>query len=76
MPQALVAFLESNSFEDSIRNAISIGGDSDTLAAITGAIAESYYKVPEVIGIEAETYLDNYLRSYYMEWKDFLKLAK
>lgn len=76
VPQALVAFLESNSFEDSIRNAISIGGDSDTLAAITGAIAESYYKVPEVIGIEAETYLDNYLRSYYMEWKDFLKLAK
>lgn len=37
------AFFESTSFEDAIRNAISIGGDSDTLAAITGAVAEAYY---------------------------------
>ncbi len=47
VPQAIEAFLESTSFEDAIRNAISIGGDSDTLAAITGAIAEAYYGVPE-----------------------------
>ena len=46
VPQAFEAFFESTSFEDAIRNAISIGGDSDTLAAITGAIAESYYGVP------------------------------
>jgi len=46
VPQAIEAFLESTSFEDAIRNAISIGGDSDTLAAITGGIAEAYYGVP------------------------------
>lgn len=44
VPQAIIAFLESNNFEDAIRNAISIGGDSDTLACITGGIAEAYYK--------------------------------
>lgn len=43
VPQAMVAFLESTSFEDAIRNAISLGGDSDTLACITGSIAEAFY---------------------------------
>jgi len=47
VPQAMQAFFESTSFEDAIRNAISIGGDSDTLAAITGAVAEAYYGIPE-----------------------------
>jgi ADP-ribosylglycohydrolase len=43
VPQAITAFLESVSFEDAIRNAISLGGDSDTLACITGGIAEAFY---------------------------------
>ena len=43
VPQAIQAFLESNDFEDAIRNVISLGGDSDTLAAITGSISEAYY---------------------------------
>ncbi len=43
VPQALEAFFESENFEDAVRNAISIGGDSDTIAAITGSIAEAYY---------------------------------
>ncbi len=43
VPEAIIAFLESTDFEDAIRNAISIGGDSDTLACITGGIAEAYY---------------------------------
>lgn len=47
VPQAIQAFLESTSFEDAIRNTISIGGDSDTLGAITGAIAEAFYGVPQ-----------------------------
>ena len=47
VPPAIVAFLESHHFESAIRNAISIGGDSDTLAACTGAIAEAYYGVHE-----------------------------
>lgn len=47
VPQAIKAFLESTSFEDAIRNAISVGGDSDTLAAITGSIAEAFYGIPD-----------------------------
>jgi ADP-ribosyl-[dinitrogen reductase] hydrolase len=50
VPQAITAFLESASFEDAIRTAISLGGDSDTIGAITGSIAEAYYGVPEEIG--------------------------
>lgn len=43
VPEAIIAFLDANDYEDAIRNAISLGGDSDTLACITGAIAEAYY---------------------------------
>lgn len=62
VPQAIKAFLESFSFEDAIRNAISIGGDSDTLAAITGGIAEAFYGVPKEIAEKALSYLDERLR--------------
>ena len=43
VPEAIVAFLDSGSYEDAVRNAISLGGDSDTLACITGGIAEAFY---------------------------------
>jgi len=46
VPEAIVAFLESSGFEDAIRNAVSLGGDSDTQAAIAGGIAEAYYGIP------------------------------
>lgn len=50
VPQAMIAFLDSENFEDAIRKAVSLGGDSDTLACITGGIAEAYYGgVPEDI---------------------------
>lgn len=58
VPQAIVAFLESTGFVDAIRNAVSIGGDSDTIAAITGAIAEAHYGVPENVRERALRYLD------------------
>ena len=58
VPQALEAFFESTDFEDAIRNAISIGGDSDTIAAITGGIAEAYYGIPSDIRKHALTFLD------------------
>ena len=61
VPQAFQAFFESISFEDAIRNAISIGGDSDTICAITGSIAEAYYGIPEDIKEKALTYLDENL---------------
>lgn len=50
VPEAITAFLESEDVEDAIRNAISLGGDSDTMACIAGAIAEAYYReIPELI---------------------------
>ena len=63
MPQAIVAFLESEGFEDAVRNAVSIGGDSDTLAAITGSLAEGFYSVPDPIRQRALDILDDGLRS-------------
>ena len=53
VPQAIEAFLEGNSYEDVIRLAISIGGDSDTIAAIAGSMAEIIYPVPEDLRKEA-----------------------
>lgn len=72
VPQALVAFLESTSFEDAIRNAVSIGGDSDTIGAITGALAEAHYGVPEELRKEALDYLENDLLTIVKEWDEFL----
>ena len=68
VPPAIVAFLESMDFEDAIKNAVSIGGDSDTLAACTGAIAEAYYGVPEKTRDIALTFLDQRLHAI---WEDF-----
>ena len=61
VPQAFQAFFESQDFEDAIRNAISIGGDSDTIAAICGGLAEAYYGIPNPIRDQAMTYLDDRL---------------
>ena len=69
VPQAITAFLESTDFEDAIRNAISLGGDSDTLAAITGSIAEAAYGVPQWIKDKAWEYLDEALRDVLRRWK-------
>ena len=69
VPQAITAFLESVDFEDAIRNAISLGGDSDTLAAITGAIAQAAYGVPQWIKDKAWEYLDEPLRDVLRRWE-------
>jgi ADP-ribosylglycohydrolase len=58
VPEAIVAFLDSLSYEDALRNAISLGGDSDTLACITGGIAEAYYgEIPEPIRAKVQAIL-------------------
>lgn len=72
VPQAIIAFLESTNFEDAIRNAISLGGDSDTLAAITGSIAEAAYGIPEWIREKAYSYLDEPLKDVCRRWKKFV----
>lgn len=64
VPESIIAFLESSDFEDAIRNAISLGGDADTQACITGGIAEAYYAgVPEHIAEPALERLDPRLRA-------------
>lgn len=69
VPQAILAFLESTDFEDAIRNAVSLGGDSDTIACITGGIAEAFYGgVPEPIAHQALAYLDQPLSAVTREF--------
>jgi len=76
VPQALLAFLESEDFEDAIRNAVSIGGDSDTIAAMTGAMAEGFYGcVPEDILREVWEHLDKRLKGVIIEFCGSFNLA-
>ena len=69
VPQAFAALFESSGFEDAIRNAISIGGDSDTIAAITGGMAEAYYGVPKDIRKQAMGFLDDDLSGILLEFE-------
>ena len=63
VPQALQCFFESVSFEDALRNAVSLGGDSDTLAAMAASVADAYYGIPEEIAEQAAGFLDERLAS-------------
>lgn len=63
VPPALVAFLEAEDFEDALRNAVSIGGDSATLAAVAGSVAEAYYGIPENIIKQALPFLDDEIKN-------------
>lgn len=72
VPEALYIFLESEDFEDAIRTAISIGGDSDTLAAIVGSIAEAYYTIPDAIREKALSYMDSFERKIYDEFEKLI----
>ena len=65
VPEAIIAFLHSDGFENAIRIAVSLGGDSDTLAAITGSIAEAAYGIPEPIRQEVLQRLDSPLLRVY-----------
>lgn len=65
IPEAIVAFLDGENFEDVIRNAICIGGDSDTLGAMAGSIAEAYYDVPIELVDKALSYLPDNLKEIY-----------
>jgi ADP-ribosylglycohydrolase len=77
VPEAIIAFLDSSSFEDTIRKAVSLGGDSDTLACIAGGIAEAYYGgVPMEIEIEARKRLPEEMLKVIDEFYDTFKLKK
>ena len=62
VPQALICALEATTFEDAIRNAVSIGGDSDTVAAIAGPVAEALFGVPDWIRAEVRLRLEPDMR--------------
>jgi len=62
VPQALVCALEATDFEDAMRNAVSIGGDSDTIAAIAGSVAEARFGIPEEIAAKTWSYLPRDMR--------------
>lgn len=62
VPQAFMALFESVGFEDAIRNAVSIGGDSDTIAAIAGGMAEAFYGIPDPVRIRGLSFLNPMLR--------------
>ena len=72
VPQAIVCFLEANDYEDTIRNAVSLGGDGDTLACIAGSIAEAYFGIPEELEEEVFNYIDEDLTEYYFEYSQYL----
>ena len=65
IPQAMTAFFQSTGFEDAIRNAISLGGDADTIGCMTGAVAEAYYGVSRKMEDRALAYLSDDLKFYY-----------
>jgi len=76
VPPALIAFLESDSYEDAVRNAVSLGGDADTLACIAGAIAEPFYGgVPSDIAASALALLDDHLRRMTLNFCERFRIA-
>jgi len=72
VPEAIIAFLDSTDFENSIRLAVSLGGDSDTLACITGGIAEAFYGVPENFKAFVNSFLPEDLKAIL---DDFYKMV-
>ena len=72
VPQAVMCFLEAKDYEDAVRNAVSLGGDADTQAAMAGAIAEAFFGIPDDIREEGLSFLDDTLREYYFEYAEQL----
>ena len=73
VPQAIICFLEATDFEGAIRNAISIGGDSDTIACITGAISEAFYQgIPDFVREEVKQRLDPKLKQVIEQLQVFI----
>ena len=74
VPEAITAFLEGESFEDVIRTAVSLGGDCDTLTAISGSIAEGYYGIPEELREECYKRLPEPLLKVLKDFETYLGL--
>lgn len=72
----IIASLESTDFEDAIRNVVSIGGDSDTIVAITGSIAEAAYGISEDIKEMVLSYLEEPIKDVLRRWKKYMRGEK
>ena len=70
MPQAFVSFFESHDFESCLRNAVSLGGDSDTLAAMAGSLGEACYGIPDEIRKKTLSYLDDEMVAVYNKFSE------
>ena len=74
VPVAVSCFLASNSFEDAVRKSVIVGGDSDTIGAITGALAEAYYGIPEDMKEKALCMLPDDIKAAYQGFVESTKL--
>jgi len=72
VPQAIVCFLDGSDFEDTVRNAISLGGDGDTIGAMAGSIAEAYFGIPLELQEKAFEYMDEDILDYFYMYADEL----
>lgn len=72
LPKAIISFLEGNSFIEVIRNAVSLGGDTDTIGAIAGAMAESYYGIPQEYDYIYLNELDDDMLNTVINFKNFI----
>ena len=63
LPKALVSFFEGESYEDVVRNAVSLGGDTDTIAAIAGSMGEAFFGIPLAIAAEGNSFIDEDMRT-------------
>ena len=73
VPEAIISFLEGESFEDVIRNAISLGGDADTLTCIAGSIAEAYYGIPKELKEECLNRIDDDIKEVLIEFEKIIE---
>lgn len=76
VPQALYCFLISNDFIDAIRKSLSIGGDCDTIACITGGISEAFYGIPEDIKTEVQDYIPEYMKDILIKFYSKMTIKK
>ena len=72
-PEAIIAFLESSDYESAIRLAVSLGGDSDTIACMTGGIAAAYYGIPDEIVYNAKEYLPDDMLTIILEFDNHIR---
>lgn len=73
VPEAIIAFLEAEDFEDAVRNAVSLGGDSDTIAAMAGSIAEAFFGIPERLQEKGLKYLDEEMLVVYRGFQEAME---